>query len=76
VTTSVVATLIGITLSFFGHLAIAVYYYGRMSERVANHSRWLTDLEKTVNEHGTRISRLEGREARSESREQRWDGGA
>lgn len=45
------------------HAAIAVFLYGRMTERVANHSRWLTDLEEKVSDHAERISRLEGQES-------------
>ena len=55
-----ILTLIGIACSVLLHAGIAVFYYGRMAERVMNHSSWLKELAATVNDHESRISRLEG----------------
>lgn len=61
------ATLIGVGISILVHALLAVWYYGRMSARVDNHGGWIkrvdedvADLRVGFNDHGERISRLEG----------------
>ena len=57
------ATLIGVLVGLLLHASIAIFYYGRMSERVSSHAAWLRALETKVDAHETRISRLEGGKA-------------
>ena len=39
---------------------VAVFVYGRLTERVAGHSDRIENLEHKVDDHGERIGRLEG----------------
>lgn len=53
---TVVSVVGGVVL----HGGLAVFYYGRMSERVGNTLGWLSRVSQKVDDHETRISRLEG----------------
>jgi hypothetical protein len=43
------------------HLGIAVWYYGRLTQKVESNTADICDLKDAVLDHETRISRLEGR---------------
>lgn len=54
------------TIGVFSHLGVAIWYYGRMAERVSSHGRRIGELEKReehhgrqIGKHGERIARLE-----------------
>lgn len=55
------ALLAGVGVTVLFNWALLSYYTGKMTERVANHARWLSDLEETQNNHEKRLSRVEGR---------------
>ncbi len=42
------------------HLFIAVWYYGRLTQKVDSNSSDIVELKRTTRGHETRISRLEG----------------
>jgi hypothetical protein len=45
-----------------GHLIIAVWYYGRLTQKVEDHGERLDKTEVQILDHETRISRLEGKQ--------------
>lgn len=59
-TDSAIVTLGGVIASVLVHASLVVFYYGRMTEKVSNLSQWASDLERKSDDHGQRISRIEG----------------
>lgn len=55
-------TAISIASTAAVHAIIAIWYYGRLTERIDNQGTWLRDIDKMVNDHETRLSRLEGKQ--------------
>ena len=44
-----------------GSIATNAYYYGKLTQKVSDHSDDIEKLQVDVKDHGTRIATLEGR---------------
>ncbi len=52
---------VGVGLAFLANLALAMYNYGRLSQKVQSLGNHLSTLSKKVDGLGERLARLEGR---------------
>lgn len=52
--------LVALAITVAVNLLTAAYVYGKLTNEVSGHKGWLTNLEKKVDNHETRISFIEG----------------